>query len=75
MNTSTTNSKKLLEMRWLELDEVRKFVRGELDFYELLQTIQDNLMEFYIPLMPYGTAKARTGDPDIWIADRLAKYL
>ena len=24
-----------------------------------------------IPQMPYGTAKARTGDPDVWILDYL----
>jgi hypothetical protein len=25
--------------------------------------------------MPYGTAKARTGDPDQWIFDHIEKYL
>jgi len=25
--------------------------------------------------MPIGVAKARTGDPDVWIADKLEEYL
>lgn len=29
------------------------------------------LCEFYIDEMPYGVAKARTGEPDIWILTKL----
>jgi len=29
------------------------------------------LFEFYIDEMPYGTAKARTGEPDVWILNKL----
>jgi hypothetical protein len=25
--------------------------------------------------MPYGVMKARTGDPDIWIRDRIVRYI
>lgn len=35
----------------------------------------DNLFDFYMPDMPYGVAKARTGDPDQWILDRLEEEL
>lgn len=31
----------------------------------------DTLFDFYSGEMPYGTAKARTGDPVQWIFDRL----
>lgn len=31
----------------------------------------EELYEYYVDIMPYGTAKARTGDPCQWIAERL----
>lgn len=33
--------------------------------------IFSKLYEYYLPEMPYGIAKARTGDPDVWIQERL----
>ena len=33
------------------------------------------LYEHWLPEMPYGTAKARDGDPGEWIAERLASEL
>lgn len=33
----------------------------------------EELYEFWLTEMPYGTAKARTGDPDQWIFDRLCQ--
>ena len=35
----------------------------------------DKLFDFYMPELPYGIAKARTGDPDQWILDRLEEEL
>lgn len=37
----------------------------------------DALYSYYLSTgeMPYGTAKARTGDPYEWIADRLDNFL
>lgn len=35
--------------------------------------IMDKLMNFYSDEMPYGTQKARSGDPYEWIADRLSQ--
>lgn len=29
------------------------------------------LFDYFAPEMPYGVMKARTGDPDVWILDRL----
>jgi hypothetical protein len=31
----------------------------------------EKLFDFYINEMPYGVAKARDGEPDVWIIDRL----
>lgn len=31
--------------------------------------------EYYLPGMPYGTAKARDGDPDEWICQKLDEDL
>jgi hypothetical protein len=35
--------------------------------------LYDDLYDYYVGSgeMPYGTAKARDGDPQVWIADRL----
>ena len=35
----------------------------------------DQLFAYYAPDMPYGVAKARTGDPDEWILNRLEEDL
>ena len=33
--------------------------------------LYERLYEYYLPDMPYGTAKARDGDPLEWIFERL----
>jgi len=48
-------------------------VCGDTDIF--LSGYYDNLFDFYMPDMPYGVAKARTGDPDQWILDRLEEEL
>jgi hypothetical protein len=35
----------------------------------------DKLFAYYAPDMPYGVAKARSGDPDEWILNRLEEDL
>jgi len=39
------------------------------DFYG--STAYRKLLSYYRVEMPYGTQKGRTGDPDVWILDRL----
>jgi hypothetical protein len=46
-------------------DDVDRFIEGE----ELTDALYDELYEYYLPEMPYGTAKARTGDPMQWVHD------
>lgn len=52
--------------------EVRKIV----DNPELLDgDVYQQLYDYYLPEMPYGTAKARDGDPDQWIFNALERRL
>jgi len=49
--------------------EVRKFMQsGDMD-----NDLYDALYDYYFDDMPYGTKKARTGDPYEWVADRFAQ--
>lgn len=43
----------------------------ELEAQELSTELFEFLFDFYQADMPYGTAKARTGDPYQWIIDKL----
>ena len=48
------------------------FIDGDDDFYGT--PAYEKLYEYFTTQtgeMPYGTAKARDGDPDIWILERL----
>lgn len=45
--------------------------KKELEMDELYDTLYSILMKN----MPYGTAKARTGDPVVWIVENLNKYI
>ncbi len=42
---------------------------GDVDIFD--SGYYDKLFDFYMPEMPYGVAKARTGDPDQWILNQL----
>jgi len=49
--------------------DVDLFVNGS----DLSEELYDDLFEYYaftVAEMPYGTAKARTGDPFKWITER-----
>jgi len=50
------------------------YIEGNLDDDFFDSTAYEKLYEYFAFVtyeMPYGTAKARDGDPDIWILDRL----
>lgn len=57
--------------------ELIELVNGEADPDSLLFEPDDalylDLFEYYLPDMPYGTAKARTGDPVEWILDAITR--
>jgi len=63
------------EQQLLELEGVRDFVDGKLDWFEISSEIRDILYDYYVYEMPYGIQKARTGDPDVWIASKLEKLM
>lgn len=54
-----------------ELVEVRKFVDGE----NISQELYEKLYSTFLHEMPYGVAKARTGDPDQWLANNVERLL
>ena len=54
-----------------EAADITSVVEGNLDFDELPRKLIDKLYEFYLPDIPYGVAKARSGDPYQWMAKRL----
>jgi hypothetical protein len=59
------------------LDHIQNtFKRDVKDFAqsgEMSDALYDVLYDYYFDDMPYGTKKARTGDPHEWIADRFAQ--
>ena len=55
-----------------EIENMPEYISGEKEFYGT--TAFDKLFEhfaFDTAEMPYGVAKARTGDPDTWILDKV----
>ena len=52
-----------------ERQVVSQALEGSLDFYGT--SAYEKLFDYYWEDMPYGIKKARTGDPDVWILDRL----
>ncbi|MCX7592612.1 MAG: hypothetical protein N2235_02410 [Fischerella sp.] len=58
-----------------ELSELKKVANGELSWDDLSDGLQERVYEFYLHEMPYGIAKARTGDPYQWCKNRLCNDL
>ncbi len=57
-----------------EIKRMPSYIDGNLDDDFFDSTAYEKLYEYFAFVtyeMPYGTAKARDGDPDIWILDRL----
>lgn len=53
-------------------DEVKiiQIIEGEMEVYDD-DNLYDKLFEYYMDEMPYGTQKARDGDPCEWIFEHL----
>ena len=60
-----------------EYDEVKKILVSndvtDLDQIEYGSEVYEDLYDYYANSgeMPYGIMKAREGDPDVWIVDRI----
>jgi hypothetical protein len=55
--------------------DVLDFATGDTDWYELSDEARDTLYNHYAPDMPFGMAKATTGDPIEFILKTLQKDL
>lgn len=51
--------------------QIRSILNDSIDLLDIPEYME--LYEYYMDEMPYGVMKARTGDPDQWIFDRLHK--
>ena len=57
-----------------EIDAMPQYIAGDDDDEFYASTAFYKLYEYFVfktTEMPYGVAKARTGDPDAWILQRL----
>jgi hypothetical protein len=62
---------RLLGLSKIGIAEVIAVRNGFMDFDNMSVEVLDVLMEYFMEDMPYGTAKARDGDPYEWICNRL----
>ncbi len=51
--------------------DIRAFLEGNIEWSDMSDTTQEKLYTRWVHETPYGTAKARTGDPDQWIEDKM----
>ncbi len=50
-------------------------IEGKSSFHNFFDSsVYHKLFDFFSEEMPYGVAKCREGDPDIWILDRIMEY-
>ena len=50
--------------------QIIRIIEGEVDLYDD-EDLSEKLYEYYMDDMPYGTQKARDGDPYEWIYEHL----
>ena len=55
-----------------EIDYIKAFLAGEVDLHSN-ESLVMKLYDYFKDEMPYGTQKARTGDPEEWFYDRLTQ--
>jgi hypothetical protein len=69
----------ILEGNGVSFDHLLKNYHMDVDAFiggsDLSQELYDALYDYYFDEMPYGVAKARTGDPYEWITDEFTKQL
>lgn len=77
--TATTLAEivQLAKLTEAESASVREYIDGKKDSYNFYGTPEfEKLFEYFgweTGEMPYGIAKCRTGEPDVWILDRLSQ--
>ena len=53
-----------------EINFLKSFVEGNVELYDNPE-LESKLYDYFAGEMPYGTMKARTGDPDQWLHAKL----
>jgi hypothetical protein len=63
------------ELSEVEIDLVESYLERDNDGWFMESTSYLKLFDYFCSSeeMPYGVAKARTGEPDVWILDYLKK--
>jgi hypothetical protein len=56
-------------------DRFRRDIKDFTETGDMSDDLYDALYDYYFDDMPYGTKKARTGDPHEWVSDRFASDL
>jgi hypothetical protein len=56
-------------------DRFRRDIKDFTETGDMSDDLYDALYDYYFDDMPYGTKKARTGDPHEWVSDRFADDL
>jgi len=58
-------------------EEFHKIQNGDINLGVGNSPLMEELYEYFIDNgeMPYGVAKARTGDPDTWILNYIERYM
>jgi hypothetical protein len=54
-------------------DRFRRDIKDFTETGDMSDDLYDALYDYYFDDMPYGTKKARTGDPHEWVSDRFAQ--
>lgn len=57
------------------VQQLVKFFNQSISYSELSQELRDHMYDTFVSEMPYGTAKARSGDPDEWLEQKLETLL
>jgi len=66
---------KKLNLQPKDILHIKDALKGTIDLMDDFPDLYERLFVYYCDSgeMPYGVAKARTGMPDEWILDKLAK--
>lgn len=70
-NQMATAIKKEFKCSEKQTKEIVKYVKGEMEPEDMEHETWELLYNHFSNEMPYGTQKARTGDPYQWIANKM----
>jgi hypothetical protein len=59
------------KMNEFEIDVTEAYIEEDNDGCFMETTAYEKLFEYFADEMPYGVAKCRDGEPDVWILEEL----